>query len=152
MNIRENIWIDVPIFSVMSFHFPRYWLDENRTSTLAYRWPTASTFGPFPSLYFDHIHIPPIPCSPLQNPRSVSIMWRLKIIGNVCDLYLFCLAKTFTNEAKFYFWVGAHTSVSVSVAVSLVYLPDIWRTLLLSGAELFAGKKRKENTSPGVYF
>lgn len=54
VKILETVWIDRAIFSVMSFHFSRYWLHENRARfywrTLAYRWPTATAYTcAFPS-------------------------------------------------------------------------------------------------------
>lgn len=125
----------------MSFPFLRLLLDKNLTEfywrSLAYRWPTASAC-PFQS----HSFWPSPPPQIGSLGSAVSIMRRLKIIGSICDLYLFCLAKTFTNEAKFYFWVGAH--VSVHLSESLVYLLDIWRALLLSASELFTGKRKKK--------
>lgn len=127
----------------MSFHFPRYRPNEKHkfllARTLAYRWPTRRHLR-------GHFLCSILTIFPLRFlPWSVSIMWRLKIIGSDAICFYFVWQKTFTNEAKFYFWVGALISVSVSVSVSLVYLPDIWRTQLLCAAQLFAGKKKKKN-------
>lgn len=155
MKILEIVGIDLAIFSVMSFPFLRLLLDENLTEfywrSLAYRWPTASAC-PFQSHSF--LANSPTPKIGPHGAAVSSIMWRLKIIGSICDLYLFCLAKTFTNEAKFYFWVGAH--VSVYPSESLVYLVDIWRTLLLFLLLLnflpANEKKKTKNHFPGGYF
>lgn len=133
----------------MSFHFPRYRPNEKHkfllARTLAYRWPTRRHLR-------GHFLCSILTIFPLRFlPWSVSIMWRLKIIGSDAICFYFVWQKTFTNEAKFYFWVGAHISVSVSVSVSLVYPPDIWRTQLLCAAQLFAGKKKKQKKRKHIF-